>query len=337
VANDDSMFAIRQRHLLSFFIITPTAPSPGHGPCQLEATRTVTFSLQTHLSAFLPQSQCDLRSEDLTSKARLARYLEANQPISVTPTRTLIRRCGPGVGASKEAGTGAGEELQVTVLGSVGTETLTNATEQFILATSLPVTSAIYTAAPVPGSAPSPPPCLLLHTCCSLGKVQSSTTVTTPAGVGIGTGAGIIATIDPDEILRVLDTSLLHSTLWPLLQELSVAARSNLPSEREDLEVWENIKSLREAQFISRQLFSHEALVGRACLGTFRMRNLAALGGTGRVRYAMAISRRAGGAVEGSRGELSVFISRSERGKRSEDPASPSAATTGATLYEVFL
>ena len=317
IANDDSMFAIRQSHLLSFFVITPTArASPSHvSPTGgLEATRTVTFSLQTHLSVFLPQSQCDLRSEDLTSKARLGRYLEANQPISVTPTRTLIQRCGPVTGAEEE-------HLQVTVLGGVG-ETLSPekdpSTQQFILAASLPVSSAIYMPDPPPGSHR---PCLLLHTCFSLGKVLSSVT-----------GAGIIATVDPEDVLRVIDTSLLHSAMLPVLRELTLSARNCLPSEREDLEVWENIKSLREAQFISRHLFSHTTLVGRACVGTFRMRALS--GKEGRVKYAMAISHR----VEGEGGEraeesrgISVFISRSERESRGGGSAS------GASLYEVLL
>jgi hypothetical protein len=334
IANDNSMFAIRQRHLLTFFLITSPSSSvlsSGSGELQLQSvTRTATFSLQTHLSIFLPNSQSDLRSEDLTSKARLGRYLEANQPISVLPSRTLISR--------------RGQELEVTVLGRIGTSSEGQQQgqreewrqQQFVLAASLEYTSAIYTTPPPPSSFSSAfvsasqlqsPPALLLHTCCSLGSVRSSAVSILSASAR----GGVIAALDQQDTLRVLDCSLLHLTLRPLLLQLSVSAKSSLPSEREDLELWENLKTLREAQFISRELFAHEELMQRACLGTFRLRSGCSSKeqsqGQGRERYAMAISPRAqGDGAQEERGELSVFISVSNRHKNNS-----------SSLYEVFL
>jgi hypothetical protein len=300
IANDDSMFAIRQGHLLSLFLITETAQT-------IEAIQTLSLSLLTQMSFLTQQeSQSDLRSQDLTSKARLTRYSELNQLTSVSPSRTLIQRARDGL-------------LHITLLGAIGTN-LQPQCEQFLLAASLNISSAIQSSQHE----------MQFHTCFGVGEVVCSAM----------NREGILAVIDPRGTVRVIDSTQLHLTLYSLVEELSISAQQRLPTENDDLDLWESLKPIREAAFLSRHLYLHETLT-ESCVGMFQMRKTKRGGGGGDVTtYALAISPTPPLAVP--RGQtcreqqerISIFISRRDRVSVS---VGASRSLTNSAIYEVVI
>lgn len=282
IHHDDSMFAIRQNHLLSFYLITESVST-------IEIVQTLTISLFTQMSPFIQSNPIDLRTEDMTSKARVTRYTEMNKPISISPTLTMISRNSEGL-------------LSVTILGSIGTQ-VTSETDQYILACTLNISSAMQHSLTE----------LHLHTCYSVGKVHAT-----------ATGDGYVAMIDgTQDVLHVINTSILHRELTFLLDQLHQTAKSTLPSRQEDVEIWENVKSLRESLYVAQEIYFHDELL-KSCVGTFEMKK----NSPEMVRYALAVSPRyevRGFTEEEEKERISIFISRKERGNKSQ------------SIYEVMM
>jgi hypothetical protein len=344
IASDDSMFAIRQGHILSLFLISEMSQPTLMSGTSMEAIQTLTLSLLTPFASFVTQQepQPDLRSQDLTSKARLARYGELNQPSSISPSRTLIQRTRDG-------------QLHLTLLGVIGTRhrchpngiSLTTCDQQFVLAASLDITRAIQTSQEE----------ILFHTLFSVGQVVCSSVSQEEEREGgeIGEGGGgILVTIDPQGTVRVMKTRQLHSQLKPLVEELTILSHQRLPTESDDLDLWESLKSIRETQFVAQHLFLHDKLT-KSCIGMFQMRKIGtepsagAGAGGGSTKYALAISPTPSSSSLSSsvvtataslrkdeqreeKGKLSIFISRKERMS-----SGGNGSRTNCSIYEVVI
>lgn len=276
IGYDDSMFAIRQDHILSFYLITESMES-------IEAIHTLTLSLLTQMWPLNQSTKIDLREEDMTSRARVSRYLEINKPLSISPSRVLITRAITG-------------SLYITILGNIGSP-VSAQSNQCVLASSFDISSAIRNSQTE----------LYLHTCYSVGLVLSS-----------AANNGYLAILDVDNILHVINTSILQPKLDYLIEELSSLAKSTLPSHQEDLDIWENVKFIRQSLFVAQEVYFHQELL-KSCVGSFQMtKNSQDI-----LKYALHVSPKY--LVE-EKEKVSIFISRSERGN-----------STGQSIYEVIV